>query len=68
MQQTIKLSGLTCPACKKVTEKRIGRIDGVSTVDVSLETGIATIEVANELSVVDVQNVLQDTPYSVVEK
>ncbi len=68
MQQTIKLSGLTCPACKKVTEKRIGRIDGVSSVDVSLETGIATIEVANELSVADVQNVLQDTPYSVVEK
>ncbi|MEP7167424.1 MAG: heavy metal-associated domain-containing protein [Candidatus Woesebacteria bacterium] len=68
MQQTITLSGLTCPACKKVTEKRIGKLDGVTSVNVSLETGIATIEALKELSVVDVQNVLQDTPYSVVEK
>ena len=66
--QTIKLSGLTCPACKKVTEKRIGGLNGVIKVEVSLDSGIATIDADREITMFEINEVLKDTPYQVVEK
>lgn len=65
--QSIKLVGLTCPACKKVTEKRIGGIAGVDKVEVNVALGIAMIDSEKEISVATIQNVLQDTPYQVIE-
>lgn len=64
--QTIKLSGLTCPACKKVTEKRIGSIPSVTKVDVTVATGTATIESKEDLTALQINEVLKDTPYQVV--
>jgi len=66
--QTIKLSGLTCPACKKVTEKRIGGLSGVSKIEVSLDSGIAEIEADREITKLEINQVLKDTPYQVVEE
>lgn len=66
--QTIKLSGLTCPACKKVTEKRIGRLNGVTKVEVMVDSGIATIDAYREITIVEIKEVLQDTPYQVIEE
>jgi len=66
--QTIKLSGLTCPACKKVTEKRIGGLNGVSKVEVTLNSGIATIDADREITILEIKEVLKDTPYQVVEE
>lgn len=65
--QTIKLAGLTCPACKKVTEKRIGGLSGVSKVDVSVDLGIASIDSDREITLLELKEVLKDTPYQVVE-
>ena len=65
--QTIKLSGLTCLACKKVTEKRIGGISGVNKVEVSLDTGIATIAADREITKLEINQVFKDTPYQVAE-
>lgn len=66
--QTIKLSGLTCPACKKVTEKRIGGLSGVIKVEVSLDSGIATINTEREITTLEITEILKDTPYQVIEK
>ena len=65
--QTIKLSGLSCPACKKVTEKRIGGLNGVSRVEVSVGSGIAIINTDREITLVEIKEVLKDTPYQVIE-
>jgi copper chaperone CopZ len=64
----MKLTGLTCNACKKVSEKRIGAISGVQKVDVSVELGVAVIDSDRLLSVLEVNKVLQDTPYKALEK
>lgn len=64
--QTIKLSGLSCPACKKVTEKRIGGINGVSGVEVSINSGIAVINADREIALAEIKEVLKDTPYQVI--
>ncbi len=66
--QTIKLSGLTCSACKKVTEKRISGLSGVSKVEVSVDLGIATIDVDREITILEINEVLKDTPYQVIKK
>ena len=66
--QTIKLSGLTCPACKKVTEKRIGGLDGVKKVAVTVDSGIATIDADKKIAISEINEVLQDTPYQVIEE
>ncbi len=65
-KQTIKLSGLTCPACKKITEKRIGGLDGVTNVETTIETGLVTIEANREISAQEINNVLKDTPYKTI--
>ncbi|MEK7073993.1 MAG: heavy metal-associated domain-containing protein [Patescibacteria group bacterium] len=64
--QTITLSGLTCPACKKITEKRIGGLDGVSKVETTIETGLVAIEASREISAQEINNVLKDTPYKTI--
>lgn len=66
--QIIKLSGLTCPACKKVTEKRIGSLSGVIKVEVSLDSGVATIGANRELTILEIKRALKDTPYQVIEE
>ena len=64
--QTITLSGLTCPACKKITEKRIGGLDGVIKVETTVETGLVAIVANREISAQEVNNVLKDTPYKTI--
>ncbi len=67
-KQTIKLSGLTCPACKKVTEKRLGGIEGVTKVEVTLDSGIAAIDANKEITILEIKEALKDTPYQVIEE
>lgn len=66
--QIIKLSGLTCSACKKVTEKRISSISGVISADVSLENNEVTIQSENGISLLQINDALKETPYKVLEK
>ena len=65
-EQTFKLSGLTCPACKKLTEKRINSLPGVTKVEVSVESGQATIESDQPVTVLAINDALKDTPYQVI--
>lgn len=65
-EMNIRLEGLTCPACKKIAEKRIGAIKGVVSVMVNLETGEAKINAENELSLNIIKESLKDTPYSII--
>lgn len=64
----IKLSGLTCSACQKIVEKRIKKIDGVSTVLVSLKSGETEITANKAVPVQEVKNALSDTHYQIIEE
>lgn len=66
--QIIKLSGLTCAACKKITEKRINQLDGVKKVETNIQEGIVQIETDREIAVKEIQEILKDTSYEVIEK
>lgn len=62
----IKLSGLTCPACQKVTQNLIGAISGVTNVSVDLGTGTTKIEATREISKEEVKEILKETHYKVL--
>lgn len=65
IQTNIQLAGLTCGACQKVTQKYIGKIDGVQDVHVDLQTGVATITADRTISTEEVMKALEGTHYQV---
>lgn len=62
----VKISGLTCPACKKVTEGRIGKIQDVMEVKVDLGSGEAEIDANRAISKNEITEALQGTHYQVI--
>lgn len=67
MKTLFKLSGLTCEACEKLSAKRIGRIAGVSAVEVDKDSGRAEITADRAIDLKEVQDVLADTAYQAEE-
>ena len=63
----IQLKGLTCNACKQVSERRIKRIQGVQTVTVDIKTGSTEIIADRAISPLEVQSVLAGTDYTVTQ-
>lgn len=63
---TIKLSGLTCSACQKVTQKRISQIEGVHDVQVNLEASTAVITADRAIQSDEVIKALEGTHYHVI--
>lgn len=65
MTQKITLTGLTCEACQKLLSKRIGRIDGVESVNVQLN-GKTEIVAKRNITESEINNVLEGTKYTLV--
>lgn len=61
-----QLSGLTCGACEKVISKRLQKIDGVQTVQVSAQSGVASISASRPISKQEVVATLVGTHYQVI--
>ena len=64
---SFKLSGLTCPACKKVSEKRLSLIPGAVRVEVNLDSGETAIEADRQISSGEIKLALKDTHYQLVK-
>lgn len=65
MKTTLTIKGLHCPACKKLTEKRIGSISGVTSVNVNPDTEIVEITADQLINKLQVEQALSDTAYTV---
>jgi copper chaperone CopZ len=66
MNYKIQLQGLHCESCKKITEKRIGNINGVISIEVDLQNQTGNIVSTNTISKNDIENVLKDTDYKIL--
>lgn len=64
MQFIIK--GTHCPACKKLIEKRVGKIVGVTSVNVNFETGETKITAVRTVSKDEIKKALENMEYIVV--
>lgn len=62
---TFKLKGLTCGACKQLSERKIGRIKGVQSVNVDMKTGKTDIVSGKPITLLEVQSALAGTDYKV---
>ena len=62
-KQTIFITGTNCPACKKLIERRIITISGVTNVDVDYTSGKTMIESNKVISKEEIEKVLEGTPY-----
>lgn len=68
INQFFQLSGLTCPACEKLIEKRVKKILGVEKVRVSVKDGKTEIAANRIISLKELEKILIGTPYKVVPK
>ncbi|EKD99973.1 MAG: hypothetical protein ACD_22C00126G0004 [uncultured bacterium] len=65
MNYKIQLQGLHCEACKKISEKRIGKLEGVTSVNVDLPQQVAQIQANRIILRSEIEEVLKDTEYKV---
>jgi copper chaperone CopZ len=65
MNYKIQLQGLHCDACKKIIQKRLGKLEGVTLVTVGLDTQSALVESTSTIVLQQVEGVLKDTDYKV---
>lgn len=65
MNYKVQLQGLHCDACKKITQKRLGKLEGVTLVTVDIDTQTALIESTDRIEQNQVEEVLKDTEYKV---
>lgn len=61
--QTIFITGTNCPACKKLIERRVITISGVTKVEVDFGSGKTIIESNNLIGREEIGKVLEGTPY-----
>lgn len=62
---TFQLSGLHCESCKKISEKRVKKIEGVTEAVTNLETGDLTISGNRSIAKEEVVKALEETDYQV---
>lgn len=64
--ETITVSGMTCGHCVASVKGEIGKIDGVTDVDVALETGAVTITSESGVDFEAVKAAVDEAGYEVV--
>ncbi|PJA87110.1 MAG: hypothetical protein CO141_01220 [Candidatus Moranbacteria bacterium CG_4_9_14_3_um_filter_42_9] len=65
MNYQIQLQGLHCESCKKITEKRIGKLEGVTSVNVDISQQTALVRSERALNQTEVEEALKDTAYKI---
>ena len=62
---TIHIVGMTCQHCVMMVEEALGRVDGVTDVEVDLDSGIATVSEEKPVDMPDVRRAVEDAGYKV---
>ncbi|MFE3223506.1 heavy-metal-associated domain-containing protein [Nocardia sp. NPDC059228] len=62
---TYTVTGMTCGHCVGSVQKEIGKLDGVTSVDVDLATGLVTVESGAALADADVVAAVDEAGYEV---
>lgn len=67
MEQNLKINGMMCMHCQKNVERVLGAIDGVESVQVSLEAGTALVKCQKEIPMETFGKVIADAGYELVQ-
>lgn len=63
MKTNIKISGISCGACVKLIQKRIGAIEGVQEVNIDKDSGQTEIISLRAIPIEEIKSSLKDTNY-----
>lgn len=63
--QTYVVQGMTCAHCVAAVTEEVARLDGVTSVDVDLETGAVTVTSAGPLDAQVVADAVDEAGYAV---
>lgn len=63
---TYQVSGMTCGHCVSAVKGELGKLDGVSDVDVDLATGTVTVRSETELDAATVEAAVDEAGYELV--
>lgn len=66
MQKELKIEGMMCAHCQKHVNEALSKINGVTSVEVNLETGIAKVTAAREISQEEFAQVITEAGYELV--
>lgn len=66
MTTTYKVSGMTCDHCINAVTSELLEIEGVTAVDISLDTGEVTVTNTRELSIAEVAAAIDEAGYELV--
>ena len=65
ISSNFQLSGLHCESCKKITEKRVQKIEGVITAETNLQTGELRLKSQRQITKQEIIEALAGTDYLV---
>ncbi len=62
----LKVQGMTCQHCVRTVQNAVSSIEGVSKVDVSLESGSVKVQSDRDIPVEDLKKAIEEWGYKVV--
>lgn len=65
-EQTYQVTGMTCGHCVSAVKQEVGRLAGVTGVDVDLASGLVTVTSGSELAEDDVRAAVDEAGYEIV--
>ncbi|KUO65882.1 MAG: heavy metal transport/detoxification protein [Gracilibacter sp. BRH_c7a] len=66
MKKNIRIEGMTCGNCVKHVKEALSELEGVTGVDVNLDTKTAVLEASGDVSDEDIKATIDDVGYAVV--
>jgi copper chaperone len=65
-KQTYQVTGMTCGHCVSAVKQELGRLAGVTGVDIDLASGLVTVTSGSELTEDDVRAAVDEAGYEIV--
>ncbi|WP_457601458.1 heavy-metal-associated domain-containing protein [Hydrogenivirga sp.] len=63
----LKVQGMTCQHCVRTVHNAVSSLEGVSKVDVSLESGTVKVQMEKEVPLEDIKKSIEEWGYKVVD-
>ena len=67
MEKVLKVEGMTCAHCQKHVTNALAKLEGVTSVDVSLEAKTATVKADRDIPVTEFEKAITDAGYELVK-
>jgi copper ion binding protein len=64
---TVTVSGMTCQHCVNAITEELGALNGVTSVDVTLSSGLVTLRSDSELSRAEISAAVDEAGYAIAD-